>query len=221
LLAPLTAQTAQSPESQIQPGSQIENVQAPPDDASTPASTPANATPYASLTLGENYLWTLNRVFSPSSMFVYSVHAAFDQALQKPAPWGDGMAAYALRSANILGRSFVRQNVAFGVRAFDHEDPRYFPMGRGSKWNRVKYAMERTFIVPNTSGGNMPAYSLFVSSFATPYIADIWRPGKPHPLRAGAASLGFAVGADVFREFWPDLRKKLDIEGRLHRYDGH
>jgi hypothetical protein len=212
LLAPLNAQTALLRELQVQ------ETQAPPDDASLSPSSPA---PFVPLTLGENYLFTLNKVFSPGSMFLYSLHASIDQAMIKPQAWGTGPGGYALRSANVFGRSFVRQNVAFGVRALDHEDPRYFVLGHGGGWTRVKYAIERTFVVRNDSGGNMPAYSLFASSFATPYIADEWRPGVVHPLRAGTLGVGFAVGSNVFQEFWPDIKKKLDLDGRLHAYHEH
>lgn len=154
-------------------------------------------------------------------MFLYSFHAGIDQAMEKPQAWGTGMDSYAIREANVLGRSFVRQNLAFGVRAFDHEDPRYFVLGHGTWRGRVKYAVVRTFLVMNDSGGTMPAYSLFASSFATPFIADEWRPGTVHPIRAGFGGIGFAVGSNVFQEFWPDLKGKLNIEGRLHGYTGH
>jgi hypothetical protein len=97
-------------------------------------------------------------------------------------------------------------------------------LGHGSGWTRVKYAVLRTFLVRNDSGGTMPAYSLLVAAYGTPLLADRWGVEhflNPHPFRAGTAALGFAVGSDVFQEFWPDLKQKLDLDGWLHRRMGH
>jgi hypothetical protein len=222
LLTPLAAQTPLNPGSQIPvtqiPESQNEDAQAPPDDAST---SPA---PFAPLTLGQNYLFTLNKVFGPGSMFLYSFHAGLQTLLHKDNPWGTTEDDYTIRAASLLGRSFLRQNLAFGVRAFDHEDPRYFALGHGGGWTRVKYAVLRTFLVRNDSGGTMPAYSLLLAAYGTPLLADRWGVEhflNPHPFRAGTAALGFAVGSDVFQEFWPDLRRKLDLDGWLHRRQSH
>jgi hypothetical protein len=216
LLTPSAAQTPLAPEQQVQA------VQAPPDDASASA-LPAPA-PFVPLTLGQKYLWSANKVFSPGSLFLYNFRAGFDEVLRKDSPWGNQEDSYGVRTASFLGRSFLRQNLAFGVRAFDHEDPRYFVLGRGSRWTRVKYAVIRTFLVRNDSGGIMPAYSLFTAAFGTPLLADQWgleHRLNPHPLRAGGAGLGIAVGSDVFQEFWPDIKRKLGLDRRLHGWYGH
>ena len=175
------------------------------------------------MTLGEKYMFTVNKVFSPGAMALYNFRSGFAQVRHKQMPWGSE-GAYGVYTASYLGRSFLRQNIAFGVRAFDHEDPRYFPLGHGSTWTRVKYSVVRTFLVQNDSGGTMPAYSLFVAAYATPLLADQWRLEhflNPHPFRAGTAALGIAVGSDLMQEFWPDIKKKLNLESRLHRMHGH
>jgi hypothetical protein len=58
----------------------------------------------------------------------------------------------------------------------------------------------------------MPAYSLLVSDFGTPFLANQWRPDRRsarQELRAGAGGLGIAIGLSLWQEFWPDFRKKL------------
>ncbi len=214
LLTPLGAQTPLAPEQQVQAA------QAPPDDASA-LTAPA---PFVPMTLGQKYMWSLGQVFSPGSLFLYNFRAGFDElVLHKANPWGGEEDSYGVHLASFLGRSFLRQNLAFGVRAFDHEDPRYFVLGHGTVWTRVKYATVRTFVVRNDSGGLMPAYSLFVSSFGTPLIADQWELEhalNPHPLGSGAAGLGIAVGSNVFREFWPDIKRKIGLERRLPGWSG-
>jgi len=152
-------------------------------------------------------------------MFLYTLRGGIDQWRGLPRQWGHGWDSYAVRSTSFFGRSLVRENIAFGVRAIDHEDPRYFPLGQGSRWARVRYAIERTFLVKNDSGGTMPAYSLFVSAYTAPFIAQQWRPEhftSSHPFKVGSARIGIAVGSDVFQEFWPDLKRKLKLDRRLH-----
>jgi hypothetical protein len=208
-LAPLTAQTSLAPDSQSQ------DAQAPPDGAST--TVPA---PFVPLTLGQKYMFTANKVFSPGAMVLYNFRSGADLLLRKRMPWGVED-SYGVRTASFLGRSFLRQNLAFGVRAFDHEDPRYFVLGTGTAWTRVKYAVTRTFLVRNDSGGTMPAYSLFAAAYGAPLLADRWGLQhflSPQPLRAGTVGLGIAAGSDVMQEFWPDIKRKLKLDSRLHRW---
>lgn len=176
--------------------------------------------PYSPMTLGEKYLYSLNRVFGAPHLMLLAVKASFDQSEMAPAVWGGGADAFGVRMASQLGRSLVRQNIAFGVRALDHEDPRYFRLANGTGWQRVKHAMARTFVATNDDGKLMPAYSRFIADYSTPFIAQQWRPARLATvglgLRTGSAGLGFAMGSNVAQEFWPDIRKAL-MASRLMR----
>ncbi len=167
---------------------------------------------YVPLTLGEKYQFSLNKVIGTGALTTVALKASMDQMLDRPHAWGPGIDSYAVRTASYFGRSFVRQNLAFGVRALDGEDPRYFRSGRGTKWERSKYAIAHTFMVRNDSGGSMPAYSLMVSSFATPFLANQWRPDRcmaGREVGAGFGGLGIAAGSSILQEFLPDIRQKL------------
>ena len=54
---------------------------------------------------------------------------------------GNGADSFSVRMANVFGLSFLRQNIAFGVRAFDREDPRYFRKVKGTGRERTKYCL--------------------------------------------------------------------------------
>ena len=114
--------------------------------------------------------------------------------------------------ASHLGERFLHENIAFGVRALDHEDPRYFRKGRGNGWARVGYAFAHTFAVHSDNGSLMPAYSLLAGCYATPVISYLWRPG-PFTLgrEARDGSIGLSVGVvqNVWHEFSPGLRRML------------
>ncbi len=164
------------------------------------------------LDLGQKYLYSLDRIAGPTAWLSYAAGAEIDQLWKKPGNWGDNSASFGERMASHLGMRLVHENIAFGVRALDHEDPRYFRLGHGNVLNRVKYAAVHTFAVHNDNGSLMPAYSLFVSSLATPAIARAWR---PEPLTFGREAHGGGIGLSVgivqnlWREFSPDLRQML------------
>ncbi len=164
------------------------------------------------LTLVQKYLVTMDQVAGPGALFAVGIHGMFDHVLDRPHQWGPGAEAIGPRIASDFGRRFLRQNIAFGVRALDHEDPRYFRSGQGSVLSRVRYAAMHTFLVRNDDGSAMPAYSLFVSAAAMPFIAQAWRPETFSVARGfggGGVCIGVAIATNIWDEFWPDLRAKL------------
>jgi hypothetical protein len=167
---------------------------------------------YVPLTLGQNYAWSLHQMFDPGRLFVVAANAALDHSVNDPSAWGQGTEGYAVRVASRLGREVVRENIAFAVRAFDHEDPRYVRSSAAGIRRRAGYAAGRAFLARNERGETMPAYSLFVASLATPFIAQTWRPepiNAGRELRAGSMAIGLAASGNMYEEFWPDIRKKL------------
>lgn len=167
---------------------------------------------YIPMTLEQKYLFTVSRVAGPGPLFSLGLHALLDGAMDRPHQWGTDEGSIGLHLASAFGRSFLRQNIAFGVRALDHEDPRYFRSGQGEVWSRVRYAVVHTLMARADDGSTMPAYSLFVAASTMPFIAQSWRPepfSVARGFRGGAICVGTAMAADVWNEFWPDLRKKL------------
>lgn len=176
------------------------------------SASPMAGDPYAALTMGQNYSWTLHRIFDPARLFVTGAGAALDHTKNNPSDWGQGPEGYSIRVASRLGAVAVKQNLAFAIRAFDREDPRYFRSGSGSVWKRTRYAVSRGFVARKSDGGAMPAYSTFVSSVATPFIAQTWRPERfdaGRDLRTGGVGLGLNAIGSLGQEFWPDVRRKL------------
>lgn len=177
-----------------------------------PVSVPASGPAPDPLDLTQKYLYSLDRIVGSSAWLAYATHAELDQAMRKPEAWGEGADSYAARVGSAFGYRFVHENIAFGVRALAHEDPRYFRDGRGTVWGRARYAIAHTFAVHSDNGSLMPAYSLFVSCLATPAIGREWRPGAftlDREVRGGTVGLGVGVVQSLWREFAPDLRQNL------------
>jgi hypothetical protein len=172
---------------------------------------------YTPLDLKHKYLYSLNETMAPARWLGFTIHAAMDQAEKAPNAWGNGADSFGVRVASHFGKSLLRENIAFGVRAIDHEDPRYFRLGKGAGWKRTKYALSRTFIARNDSGAWMPAYSRFVTSFATPMLIQSWQPEKfsvARGFRGGSVGIGMGFGSNLWQEFWPDVKKQVKFLNR-------
>jgi hypothetical protein len=165
----------------------------------------------APLTVQQKYDFTSKRVFGYSHLFWLAAHAEFEQARDQPREWGAETGGYGSRLASDFGRTFVRENIAFAVRAADREDPRYFPLGKGSIWTRTRYALRQTFFARRDDGEWMPAYSRFVADYATPFISRQWQPsrfrGAGQGFANGSIGIGVGLGSNLGQEFAPDLKK--------------
>jgi len=167
---------------------------------------------YTPLDLKQKYLYSFNEMAGPAHWIGFAVHAAMDQARNAPSAWGNGPESFGVRMANVFGRNLLRTNIAFGVAAFDHEDPRYFPKTKGTVWKRTKYALTRTVVARQDGGGWMPAYSRLVADYTTPFLAQTWQPQKfsvGRGFRGGSVAIGAGFGTNLWQEFWPDFKKKI------------
>jgi len=178
----------------------------------------APAAEYQPLSLGKKYSDSLTQIFGFPQLAVITVRTTIDQRRDRPVAWGTGPEGFAHRFAARFGKGLVHENVAFGVRALDHEDPRYFPAAHGRFLKRLGYAATGTVRVRKDDGTMMPAYSRFISDYATPFAERHWRP-EPFTarmgLKAGTISLGIGALVNVGQEFWPDAKRKL--ARRFHR----
>lgn len=172
------------------------------------------APPYTPITNKQKYIYSVEQMFSGPRLISILSHAAMDQAEVNPHAWGSNSPAFGVRLASLFGRSLARATIATGIRAVDHEDPRYFYSHKSNNWDRTKYAVVHTFEVRNDNGSMMPAYSRFIGDFGIPFLAQTWHPGginPPEALRSGGISLGMGIGMSIAQEFWPDVKHAFHL----------
>jgi hypothetical protein len=173
--------------------------------------------PYKPITVKQKYIYSIEQMFSGPRLIAILAHAGMDQAEVLPHAWGSDAPAYGVRVASLFGRSFVRATIASGIRALDHEDPRYFYSHKTKPWDRTKYALVHTFEVRNDNGSMMPAYSRFLGDFGMPFLAQTWHPGGlnvPDALRSAGVGIGMGMAMNVAQEFWPDVKHALRLGPR-------
>jgi hypothetical protein len=165
------------------------------------------------MTLGERLRIYRHSIFNRDSVFGPAVGAALGQASNEPPEWGQGASGYGTRLASGYGRLVINRTIRFGVAAIDHEDPRFTYSNEDGFWRRFRYASVHFVMAPTDTGNLMPAYSRFAGTYGAAFIANAWYPesraNSGHALMRGSTALAGAYAWNVFREFWPDIKKAI------------
>jgi hypothetical protein len=93
-----------------------------------------------------------------------------------------------------------------------HEDPRYFRRGEGSILYRTGYALKQIVVSRTDSGGRTFNLSEWGGNAIAVAISNAYYPDT-RTASDNAERLLIACGTDAFsnvlKEFWPDVKKKL------------
>jgi hypothetical protein len=154
--------------------------------------------------------------FSPSALVGPLAGAAWTQGVSgNPPEWGQGFAGYGRRVLSGYSRQVIANTVGFGVALATHEDPRHYLTGEHAFWKRSLYSAREAVVSHNTSGGLMPAYSRIVGAYAAGFISNAWYPAPYSNVHSALYRGSTALASDViwqeFKEFWPDVRRKLRL----------
>ncbi len=94
-----------------------------------------------------------------------------------------------------------------------HEDPRYYTYGKDGFWRRSYYAASRTFITKNDAGGEEFNISEIGGNAAEAGLSNLYYPSEERGFNKTAKNFAtqtaITAGANVLKEFWPDIRKNV------------
>ena len=165
------------------------------------------------LTLGERFRIYRHSIMNHDSALGPAFGAALGQANNEPPEWGQGASGYGKRIASGYGRLVINRTIRFGVAALDHEDPRFTHSNEAGYWRRFRYASVHYVMARSDDGGLMPAYSRFAGAYGAAFVANVWYPesraNTSHALMRGSTALAAGYAWNVFREFWPDIKKAI------------
>jgi opacity protein-like surface antigen len=168
---------------------------------------------FTPMTRSERFRNYLTGTFGPGSLATAVAHAGLDQLRDSPTEWGQGSTAFADRLGNTYAKHIIRRTLELGASSALHQDNRYFASGESGVWHRTKYAIASTFLARRDDGRRTFAYARVGSAAGTAFISRAWQPPSTTDAEHAASSFGFTMAADlgtnVFREFWPDLRRHL------------
>jgi hypothetical protein len=93
-----------------------------------------------------------------------------------------------------------------------HQDPRYFRRGEGSARARLGYACGQIFWTHNDSGTTGFNYSEIIGNSTAVAISQTYYVDNrtwQDATTKFASQLGVDMAANVLKEFWPDIERKL------------
>jgi hypothetical protein len=165
---------------------------------------------------------------STREKFVVAMHDSVDYSsfLLVAGLAGKGLSSNAIpslgRGAAGFGRYYWREftdqvSGTFFTEAifptFTHEDPRYYTLGRSGFFRRVGYAISRTVITKNDRGTNEFNISEIGGNAAEAALSNLYYPAAERGFDKSAKNFAtqtvITAGANVLKEFWPDIRKNL------------
>ena len=95
------------------------------------------------------------------------------------------------------------------------EDPRYYRMGQGPFQNRLFHAMSHVMVAHQNSGIAMFNFSEWFGVTTSVALRNLYHPDRLRGFRPAALSVETSlvsdIGTDIFREFWPEISRKLKI----------
>ena len=168
---------------------------------------------YQPITAQERFDYFMKCSFGPMGVARGVFSAGWQMWRDRPEEWPTDASGFGKRFASRMGRGAITHGVTMGVGFMLHDDPRYYRAGEGSAAARLKHALVSTVVVRNQYGGRMPAYSRLAGLVAGNVIETTWLPPSQNSpsdaLRRSASQVGFQVGYNIFKEFWPDIKRKL------------
>jgi hypothetical protein len=91
------------------------------------------------------------------------------------------------------------------------QDSRYYQDGKGTFWRRAGYAVSRTAVTRN-DGGRME-FNISELAGAGAALSNTYLPASdrnvPKTIEAWATMMGWDTVSDLVKEFWSDIRQKV------------
>jgi hypothetical protein len=177
-----------------------------------PSATPAPA-PFDPPTWADRRQVFFKKLFGPQAILETVPGAAFDTARGFPRQRGRGTAGVEKRLASQYGQFVIGEGIEMGVSTIHEEDPRYFRMPDRGFGKRHGPALTSTVIVRGVNGGPTIGLARLADVHGAWAMATTWNPpDQRNPLQIvkyGTLGLSLKAGSNVFREFWPDVKRKL------------
>jgi hypothetical protein len=152
-------------------------------------------------------------LLSPTFGARLALSATLDQAGREPEEWGRGADGFGKRLAARGGRALTQVAVQHATAAVMKIDPRgdRARCGCSHPLRRTAHALTKTFVVRDRRGRTVPNAPLFVGAYAGATIASAWYPpsydASRNALRVAGATVAAQAGANLLREFAPELKR--------------
>jgi hypothetical protein len=157
---------------------------------------------------------SLKTMSDPVTISFIGAMALIGQARNSDPSYGQGLQGYAKRVGTFYadtGIGTLMTNSVFATLL--HQDPRYFQLGKGGTWHRLKYSVSQIFVTRSDSGERQFNYSEIVGNAVAAGISNAYHPSDQRTLANTVSVWGTDIMlnalCNVAKEFWPDIRRKI------------
>jgi hypothetical protein len=147
--------------------------------------------------------------------------AAYGQAINSPSGYGQGAEGYGKRLGADMARA-ASYNLfgPFLLATALGEDPRFYVKKNLSFKQSAKYAAIRLVKTRNDSGEEVIYFAALLGSAAGEALANTYYPpgnrGVGSTLTRYASDQGWRFAANLLRQYWPTINKKLVSDNKRH-----
>jgi hypothetical protein len=157
-----------------------------------------------------------NNSISLSTVGASLTGAAYGQAIDSPAGYGQGGEGYGKRFGANMARA--ASNNLFGtflIASVLHEDPRFYVRRNLSFMQAVKYSAVRVAITRSDSGTRTTNFAGLLGPLAGEFLANTYYPegsrGVGSVMTRYASDLGWKFAGNMTRQYWPKINRKLRL----------
>lgn len=167
------------------------------------------------ITAGQKFRLVTRSSFDPGEFLWYGFLAGISQAQNSEAGYGQGFDGYAKRYASQFGDGTIESYMVEGVfPVVFKQDPRYFRVGEGSFGYRTGRVLKRLVVTRGDNGKSQFNVSeVFGSGSAAAISIYSYHPSEDKNFSNVTSVWGDQVAFDalemMFKEFWPDVRRKI------------
>jgi len=157
--------------------------------------------------------WFVTSTVGPQSLLTGVFSAGWSTAPNQPEEYGPHWEGFGKRYGIRLTGIATGNVMEGGLGAIWGEDPRYFRAPHESFKGRIRNVMKYTIVAKNRNGDDRLAYARLIGIPAGNFASNAWRAdsasGAPDAAYRSGIDVLSRLGGNAFREFWPDVRRKL------------
>jgi hypothetical protein len=176
----------------------------------SPGETPPPAT------LRQKFITTSQDNFDYSALIFSGLIAGSAMSSKSTPEFHQGMVGYGRYYWHTLADQCVENYfVEFIIPAINHEDSRYYAMGKrnGGFFKRAGYSLSRIAVTRSDTGKPMFNYGEVAGSAMAASVSSLYYPSQERTadkvLRNWGLDLGYDAFTFMFHEFWPDIHHSL------------
>lgn len=168
----------------------------------------------APLTPTQKFRLAVSEFANPFAVAEAAVKAEYYRGVNPRKKIGYGGGGYLKQwGASYLDEASSDMFGAFLYPTLLHQDPRYYRKGEGSIAARVEYSLSRVFVTRSDAAQKEFNASTVLGSATSTMLSNAYYPPRARGVGITITNIGWSLvadgGSNVFKEFWPDIIRRL------------